>query len=77
MDIDINPKLDALRHLGLSRAEFNRALNVALDRLADKPIRELPTPPEIPLLLHGREHRLGDLARIDVRLAPGQQVATL
>lgn len=68
MDIEIKPKGDVLRLLGWSEAEFNHALVMALERLDGKPMGELPVPRDIPILWGGHEHRLGDLARIDVSL---------
>lgn len=66
MDIDIKPKEEVLRSLGWSEADFNHALVLALDRLDGKPLWDLPVPRDIPILWAGHEHRLGDLARIDV-----------
>ena len=73
IDIDIQPKLKVLNSLGLSKSDFDDALEHALNRLEGKPPQELPTPSQIPLVLGGREHSLGELARIAVTFASGQQ----
>ena len=66
IDIDIEPKSQVLRSLGFSRADFEEALMTALEELDGKPVQEMPPAPNIPLLLHGKKHLLGDLARIVV-----------
>ena len=67
IDIQINPKDQALLGLGASRAEFSTALDAALERLAKKPRNELPGPTEIPIEIQGKERRLGEVASIRVR----------
>jgi hypothetical protein len=68
IDIDIQPKLHSLQVLNLSEADFNGALETALEGLVGVPTHQLPTPGNIALQLRGHEYRLGDLARIDVSL---------
>jgi len=77
IDIDIAPKLEALRLRGLSEADFNEALQAALERLDGTPTHQLPTPLDIPLLVAGEQHRLGDLALIDVTFESGLRHARL
>ena len=69
MEIDIQARADALRSLGVRQVDFDAALEAALDELAEVPTTELPAPHEIPIWLQGKQHHLGDVARIDVRLS--------
>jgi hypothetical protein len=68
MDVEITPRKEALRSLGATEMEFDAALEAALEKLADKPRRELPGARDIPIWLLNREHRLGELAAIHVEL---------
>lgn len=77
IDVNIAPKLDALRLRGLSEADFDEALLAALERLEGTPRNQLPPPLDIPLLVAGQEARLGELALIDVTFEPGSEPAHL
>ena len=66
LDVQIVPKPESLKRLGASDNDFEAALDAALERLAGIPRRELPAPRNIPLVLRGREHPLGELANIRV-----------
>jgi hypothetical protein len=68
MEIDILARADALRSLGVRQIDFDAALEAALDQLAEVPPAELPAPHHIPIWLLGKQHHLGDVARIDVRI---------
>ena len=68
MEIDIQARADALRSLGVRQVDFDAALEAALDQLAEVPPAQLPAPYHIPIWLQGKQHHLGDVARIDVRL---------
>ncbi len=68
IEVSITPKPDALRAHGLSEAEFDAALDSALERLEGEPTERLPRPLEILLNFAGRQLPLGDLARIRVLL---------
>jgi hypothetical protein len=69
MEIDILARADALQSLGVAQVDFDAALEAALDQLAEVPPTELPAPHQIPIWLQGKQHQLGDVARIDVRLS--------
>jgi hypothetical protein len=73
-DIEIKPKQDALQSFGFAEADFETALDDALGALEGRPREELPRPFNIPLMVHGKEHRLGDLAVIIVHLGPNRAV---
>jgi hypothetical protein len=64
IEIDIQPRLDVLQSLSVSRAAFDAALEQTLGSLHER--GELPIPEDMPIILAGREHRLGDIADIEV-----------
>ncbi len=72
VDIDIKSRRDILQSLHLSQADFDGALETALEDLAGKPKNQLPAPQKIRLVVHGEEYFLGDLANIDVTLGSSQ-----
>ena len=68
IDVTITPKIDALRAHGLTEADFNAALDSALQDLEGQPTHRLPRPLEILLTVAGQQLQLGDLACIRVLL---------
>lgn len=73
IEIDIQPRLDALQSLGVSRADFDVALEQTLAALDVSATGELPIPEDMPIVLAGREHRLGDIAAIEVSTDVGME----
>jgi len=68
LNVEIDPVEQALVGIGASTEDFTLALDAALNRLADRPLNELPGPTDIPIRLRGKDRRLGEVATIRVTL---------
>ena len=77
VEIDIKSKLDVMQSLNLSEADFDTALEMALEDLAGTPTCQLPAPADIPIDVGGQVYRLGDLASIDVKFSGSQAALSI
>jgi len=66
IEINIQPREEVLKALGVSREEFEVALKTALDRYDSETGDEMPPIHELSLMLQGQERRLEELATIEI-----------